>query len=280
MEKFVTLSTGLRMEYVEQGDASGVPVVFLHGVTDSWHSFERVLPLLPPSVHAFSISQRGHGDSSRPESGYLLSDLSRDLRAFLDAVGLERAVIAGHSMGSMVAQRFVVDHPDRVSALALMGAFSTLFQDPGLTDYYRSAIAPLTDPIDAAFAREWQLSTLALAMPGDHLDAVVAETLKVPARVWHAAFEGFLETPDFSGELAGVAVPTLILWGDRDTYALRASQDRLRSVIPGAKLLVYEGNGHALHWEDPVRVTSDLASFLRSGSIRGWSRQQVGVELR
>ena len=280
MEKFVTLSTGVRMEYVEQGDAGGVPVVFLHGVTDSWHSFERVLPLLPSSVHAFAISQRGHGDSSRPESGYLLSDMSRDLLAFMDVVGLQRAVIAGHSMGSMVAQRFVVDHPDRVSALVLMGAFSTLFQDPGLTDYYRSAIAPLTDPIDPAFAREWQLSTLALAMPVDHLDTVVAETLKVPARVWHAAFKGFLETPDFSSELAGVTVPTLILWGDRDTYALRASQDRLRSVIPGAKLLVYEGNGHALHWEDPIRFTSDLASFLTSGSIRGCSRQEIGVELR
>ena len=181
----------------------------------------------------------------------------------------------------MVAQRFVVDHPDRVSALVLMGAFSTFFQDPGhdrlLPDrpLRRSPIQSI-----AAFAREWQLSTLALAMPVDHLDTVVAETLKVPARVWHEAFKGFLETPDFSSELAGVTVPTLILWGDRDTYALRASQDRLRSVIPGAKLLVYEGNGHALHWEDPIRFTSDLASFLTSGSIRSCSGQEIVVELR
>ena len=280
MEKFVTLSTGVRMEYVEKGNPGGVPVVFLHGVTDSWHSFERILPLLPPNVHAFAISLRGHGDSSRPESGYLLSDMSRDLRAFIDAVGLEKVAVVGHSMGSMVAQRFVVDHPDRVSALVLIGAFSTLFQDPGLTDYYRTAIAPLTDPIDPVFAREWQLSTLARAMPEDHLDTVVAETLKVPARVWHAAFKGFLETPDFSGELAGVTVPTLILWGDQDTYALRASQDRLRSVVAGAQLLVYEGNGHALHWEEPVRFTSDLVPFVTSGSIHRRSRQEIAVELR
>jgi pimeloyl-ACP methyl ester carboxylesterase len=253
-------------------------LVFLHGVTDSWHSFERILPLLPPSVRAFAISQRGHGDSSRPENGYLLSDMSRDLRAFMDAVGLQRAVIAGHSMGAMVAQRFVVDHPERVSALVLMGAFSTLFHDPGMIDFYQSAIAPLTDPIEAAFAREWQQSTLARAMPEDHLDTVVAETLKVPARVWHAAFKGFLETPDFSAELARVTVPALILWGDQDTYALRASQDRLRSVIPGAKLLVYEGNGHALHWEDPVRFTSDLASFLTSGGVSpDASSQRIGT---
>ncbi len=60
MEKFVSLSTGVRMEYVEQGPADGVPVVFLHGVTDSWRSFVGVLRHLPPTVHALAISQRGH----------------------------------------------------------------------------------------------------------------------------------------------------------------------------------------------------------------------------
>ena len=59
MKKFVSLSTGVRIEYVEQGKADGVPVIFLHGVTDSWRSFERVLPLRPPNIHAFALSQRG-----------------------------------------------------------------------------------------------------------------------------------------------------------------------------------------------------------------------------
>ena len=263
MENRVQLSTGVRMEYVEQGSADGLPLILLHGVTDSWHSFERVLPLLPKGLHVFALSQRGHGDSSRPESGYLLSDMSRDVAAFLDAVGPGTAVIVGHSMGSMVAQRFVIEHPERVSALVLMGAFATLYRDPGLTDYYRSGIEPLTDPIDPAFARDWQLSTLARPIPEDYLATVVAETLKVPARVWRAAFSGFLETPDFSDGLARVKVPTLIQWGGLDTYTSRAQQDRLVSLIPGAKLVVYEDNGHALHWEDPVRVTGDLVSFLR-----------------
>lgn len=261
-EQFVTLSTGVRMEYVEQGVAHGVPVVFLHGVTDSWRSFERVLPLLPASIHAYAISARGHGDSSRPAQGYLLSDLSADLKAFMDAMGLERAVIVGHSMGAMVAQRFAVDHPERVSGLVLMGAFATLFQNPMLTDFYRSAIAPLVDPIDAGFAREWQQSTLARSMAADHLDTVVGETLKVPARVWHAAFEGFLYTPDFSGALSRLSVPTLIAWGDQDSYASREHQDRLQSLIPNARLVVYQGAGHAFHWEEPTVFTRDLQAFV------------------
>jgi len=264
MEKYVALSTGVRMEYVEKGDPSGLPVIFLHGVTDSWHSFERVLPLLPPTFHAFAVSARGHGDSSKPASDYRISDMSRDLAAFMDAVEVTRAVIVGHSMGSMVAQRFVVDHPDRVCGLVLIGAFASLYQDPGLTDFYRSAIAPLTDPIDAGFAREWQLSTLARPIPEDYLDTIVVETQKVPSRVWREAFTGFLETPDFSGDLARVNAPTLILWGDQDTYTPRASQHRLHALIPGAKLEIYEGNGHAVHWESPVEITGALVSFLTS----------------
>jgi pimeloyl-ACP methyl ester carboxylesterase len=86
--------------------------------------------------------------------------------------------------------------------------------------------------------------------------------LKVPARVWHEAFKGFLDTPDFSDELAHVSAPCLIVWGDRDTYATRESQHRLFAVLSGARLSIYEGAGHALHWEDPARFAADLAAFL------------------
>lgn len=87
MRTFVSLSTGMRIEYVEQGQAAadGVPAIFLHGVTDSWRSFEVVLPLLPPSLHALVLSQRGHGDSSRPTSGYRLVDMSVHGRRVFDA---------------------------------------------------------------------------------------------------------------------------------------------------------------------------------------------------
>lgn len=261
-ERFVMLSTGVRMEYVERGDPNGTPVVFLHGVTDSWRSFERVLPLLPQGVRAFAISARGHGDSSRPPSGYLYADMAADLRAFLDAMRIRSAVVVGHSMGSLVAQRFAVDHPQRVAGLVLMGAFPTLFHDPGIDDFYRSAIAPLTDPIDPRFAREWQQSTLARPMDPAHLDTMVDETLKVPARIWREAFRGFLDAPNFSAGLAHVSAPVLVAWGDKDTYATRAAQDQLLARIPGARLRVYEGGGHAFHWEDPAAFVADLLPVL------------------
>lgn len=61
----VELGNGVRLPYIEQGDPAGVPILSLHGVTDSMHSFDTVLPYLPRSVHAYALTQRGHGDADR-----------------------------------------------------------------------------------------------------------------------------------------------------------------------------------------------------------------------
>jgi non-heme chloroperoxidase len=262
MEQSVSLPTGVTLHYAEQGQASGVPVVFLHGVTDSWRSFEPVLQHLPPSVHAFALTQRGHGDSSRPETGYRYADLSEDVRAFMDVMGLPATVIVGHSMGATVAQRLAVDHPARVAGLVLMGAFATLEGHPGVQEFWNTVVSTLRDPIEPTLVREFQTSTIAREVQEEWLDTVVRESLKVPARVWQALSAGFLETPDFSSELAKVSAPTLIVWGDRDSYALRRDQDVLRSAISRARLLTCEGGGHGFHWERPERFASDLVDFI------------------
>ena len=59
----------IKLPYVEQGDVTGVPVVMLHGVTDSWRSFEHVLPHLPADIRPISLTQRGHGDAPKTDSG-------------------------------------------------------------------------------------------------------------------------------------------------------------------------------------------------------------------
>ena len=78
---------------LNRGTPSGTPVVFLHGVTDSWHSFERVLGFLPKSIHAFALSQRGHGDASGSATSYRTRDFAEDLLAFLNKVNLQSAII-------------------------------------------------------------------------------------------------------------------------------------------------------------------------------------------
>ena len=261
--KSVELPNQVTLPYVEQGDASGVPVLLLHGVTDSWHSYEPVLPHLPDSIHAFALTQRGHGDAARPETGYRFRDFASDLAGFMDALQIQSAVVVGHSMGSSVAQRFAIDFPERTSGLVLVGSFATLRGNPGVQELWDSAIATLTDPVDPGFVREFQQSTLAQPVPQAFFEVVMAESLKVPARVWRAAFEGFLED-DFSGELNKIDAPTLIVWGKEDAFCPLSDQERLAREIRGSRLLVYEGAGHALHWEQPARFGSDLMAFIEN----------------
>ena len=73
-------------------------VLLLHARAESWRSFDRLLPLLPATVHAMAMDQRGHGDADKPAVGYSLEDFAMDVVAFMDAVGISSAVLLGSSM--------------------------------------------------------------------------------------------------------------------------------------------------------------------------------------
>ena len=257
----VTLATGVTVPCVDQGSRAAPPIVLLHGYTDSWRSFEPVLASSRSSERLIAFTQRGHGDAGIPER-FRIEDFAAELLAFLDALRLERAIVVGHSMGSVVAQRFAIDHPDRLLGLVLVGAFAALRRSSACNEAWEEALARLADPIDPAFAREFQESTIAQPVPPAFLDMVVAESAKVPARVWRAAWRAMAEA-DLEPELRRIATPTLILWGGRDTLFARDEQTRLRRGIRGSRLLTYPAAGHALHWEEPSSFARDLRAFAR-----------------
>jgi len=246
------------LEYVEQG--SGLPVVFLHGYSDSWRSFASVLPHMPTTLRAIALSQRGHGDSYRPATGYRARHFAGDLAAFLDALAIDRAVIVGHCMGAQVAQRFAIENPDRTLGLVLIGGYPTMRSNLVVQELWASTIQALSDPVDPAFVTEFQLSTLAQPVPAGWLDMAVAESLKVPARIWREICEGLLKD-DTSRDLERISAETLILWGDRDAICSRADQAALAACIARSHMTIYQGAGHAPHWEEPTRVAADVATF-------------------
>jgi non-heme chloroperoxidase len=258
----VELPNRVMIPYVEHGSPSSTPMLLVHGVTDSWHSYELVLPYLPESIHAIALTQRGHGDASRPATSYRFRDFSADLAMFMDTLHIKAAVIVGHSMGSTVAQRFAIDHPKRTLGLVLAGSFASLRGNAGVQELWDSAVSKLTDPVDPGFVREFQESTLARPGQKAFFETIVQESLKVPARVWRAAFEGFLED-DFSAELSKIKAPTLIIWGDQDAFCPRSDQTVLSNDIAGSRLLVYPGTGHAVHWEEAERFALDLTAFAK-----------------
>ena len=255
------LATGPLIRYAEQGDPAGEPLILLHGYSDSWYSYSRLLPLLEPGgYHVFAIDQRGHGSSERPLGAYTVEDFAADVDAFMQVVGIERATVMGHSMGSLVARRVAEQYPHRVSRLVLIGAILTL--DEGI-DELREAVRALRDPVPTEFVREFQQSTIHVPVPTSFFEGVVAESLRLPARVWHEVLDGLCAADD-RAFLGRIAAPTLLLWGEQDAYFPRADQDALVAAIPNARLHVYPDTGHCPQWERPEEVARELAAFIRT----------------
>ena len=126
---------------------------------------------------------------------------ARDVANFMDTLGIERAVIVGHSMGATVAQRFAVDYPQRVRALVSRRRILSRVRPTTELRKFLEEVPALKDPIDPGFVRDFQQSTLAQPVPPEFFDTVVGEAMKVPARVWQAALQPYLAM-DFSTDLA------------------------------------------------------------------------------
>lgn len=115
----VVLDTGRTLSYAEREPSSGDAVVLLPGPTDSYRSDGPVLELLPGDLRTVAVSPRGHGDSSKPPTGYSIESLASDVVPLLDALAIERALLTGHSGSCLVARRVALDAVDRVAGLLL-----------------------------------------------------------------------------------------------------------------------------------------------------------------
>jgi pimeloyl-ACP methyl ester carboxylesterase len=264
----VEVSPDVVLPYVAHGEKDGLPVIFLHGITDSWRSFEPVLPFLPESIRAIAVSQRGHGDASKPVDGYDWLAYSGDVRSLLDALGIEKAVVVGHSFGSQVAMHFAVRYPDRVLGLVLMGAFAPVPDLPFMREAWDGFVSTVEDPIDFDVAMEFQSDTVARPVAPGLLDMAATESQKAPACVWKSGFQMLLRM-NILDQLYKVQAPVQLIWGELDSMASCADQATLLSAFPRAQLTTWYGAGHAVHWEEPERAAEQIVEFAlhRAGSI-------------
>jgi non-heme chloroperoxidase len=259
-----TLANGHRFEIARQGPRqsnSTTVLLLLHGITDSWRSFEPVMPLLPSAWQVLAMTQRGHGGSDKPLRGYRTRDFASDAALLLRDLGVERAVVVGHSMGAANAMRLAIDHPSRVAGLVAAGAFASFADKPELHHFVREQIEPLSDPVPRALADAFQRDTLAQPVAESLISRMVDESLRVPARVWRDAFAGLLDD-DFGAELRRIVAPTLLIAGARDAFVPASDTTRLARLLPHARVSRWDSAGHAMHWEEPARFARELVHFV------------------
>jgi pimeloyl-ACP methyl ester carboxylesterase len=179
-DHFITLG-GLPFHYREwSGTArrSTVPLILLHGLASQSHIFDLVAPLLArpaargKNLRVIALDQRGHGESAKPDDGYDFETVACDLLALLDALKLERVLLAGHSWGGNVALYFAARHPDRVRGVVLIdGGFLDIQSNPEMT---------------------WERTAQQLAPPnfiGTPVDEFRAMLKQYAGKLWKPAFE-------------------------------------------------------------------------------------------
>ena len=178
----VTLPGGLRLQYAERG--RGPAILFLHGFGDSWYSFDAVMRRLPDDVRALA---RPSAATATPTARRLATESRTSpatrWRSWTRPASRPRWSLAIR-WGVSSRRSWRSGHPERVSRLVLVGS-GTEFDNPTVREL-ADAIGALRDPVSREFVREFQAGCVHHPIPADVFDAIVAESLKLPARVWQA----------------------------------------------------------------------------------------------
>ena len=267
-KKTVDLPNGETLAYVDMGAPSGPALVLIHGYTDNARDWVPMLPYLSKRYRLILVDLRGHGKSSKPECCYTRIDFAYDIKLLLDSLGVRKADIVGHSLGSIVGQTFAEFWPERTAHLVLIastgGAPPGKPQKPRQFDF-AAEIRKLKEPIeaDSPFMIAWWDSPT--PVDPEFIRRQRKDAAGIPLRVWLAVLDqGLPANPyvDLQSTLPRLKAPTLLIWGSKDPIMEEDMRQSLRDGLPGAQVKIFEGLGHNPFWEDPRAVAEVINAFL------------------
>jgi pimeloyl-ACP methyl ester carboxylesterase len=233
--------------------ARGVPLVLVHGAGGTHLHWPEAIRTLP-GRRVLAVDLPGHGQAPLPGET-TIPGYAGAILGMLDALGIPRAVVAGHSMGGAVALSLAMDAPDRVAGLFLVGTGARLRVAPAILEGSADP-ARSTETAEAMAAFSFGPSASAEARAA-HVRAVAAQ----PAGVLHddlAACDAF----DAMARLGSIRAPTFVVVGEEDRLTPPKYAAFLRERLPGEGLLLVPGAGHMVATEAPAEVTAAAAAFL------------------
>jgi pimeloyl-ACP methyl ester carboxylesterase len=267
-KKSLALPNGESLAYIDSGNRSGLAVVLIHGYTDNARDWVPMLPYLSKRYRLILVDIRGHGQSSKPECCYSRLDFAYDIKLLLDALGVRKADIVGHSLGSIIAQTFAEYWPERTAHVVLISSTGgTPTDHPKKPQFdFAAEIRKLKEPIDAdsPFMIAWWDSPT--PVDPDFLRRQRKDAAGIPLRVWLAVLDQALPAnnayADLQATLPRLKAPTLLIWGGKDPIMEEDVRQSLRNALPNAKVKIFDGLGHNPFWEDPRGVAEVINTFL------------------
>jgi len=267
---FPVLANGVTLAVTEYQPATeGAPaVVLVHGIGSRGVSWYPIIDDLAAHFRVVSFDLRGHGDSSKPDGGYLLPDYAADLAGLVDALEIERPRIIGHSLGGLTTLRWAADHPSRAAALVLED--TALSGGPSLRPVFDGWLALSRMTVDHAAA--WYASEYPGWTPEDCLRRAQSIT-SVHPRVFEELRDEST-SPDRPPRLAGVeriTSPTLLVHGDVAVGSMVQPEDarRLRELVPSLRLTRVPGAGHNVHRDARGAFLEAAVPFLKHSESGG-----------
>ena len=263
--QYVDLSTGIKMAYVEMGDPEGDPLILIHGMTDNSRSWSLVFSYFAEAgYHVYMPDLRGHGYTDKPKTGmYTINDHAADVSAFMEAKGIEKADLVGHSMGSMTLQDFMFSFPEKCDDVVLEASTPLTSDDMNLGIY--ESVKDLKDGEhpDDAFMDGWY--TNPNPVDEEFLEHEKSESQNIDAYAWKAIAAGgsAIDLTHYYPVIDANDIDCLILHGTADGFFNDESQEKLQKLLPDAEYKAYDGIGHNIQWEIPEQFAKDVIKFIQ-----------------
>jgi non-heme chloroperoxidase len=262
----VTTPDGLTISAQEYGNPSGPGIVFIHGFSQSHLSWMRQTDSdLAKEFHIVTYDLRGHGNSDKPLDAARYRDSKAwgdEVQAVIDAAGLKRPVLVGWSYAGRVISDYVATHgAGGISGINFVDASIKLIPEnvgDNLKNLPLMASEDMLTNINAT--RVFLHGCFSKQPSADDFETMLAFNMMVPPKV-RAGLGG--RPLDATAIMAKLTIPVLVSHGAEDKNAKLATAQYTASVIPGAKLSVYDGIGHSPFYEDAPRFNSELAAFVR-----------------
>lgn len=264
-------ANGLTFHYVEWGDPAAPPLLCLHGITQTAHSWDEVAEALASDYRVICLDQRGHGDSDwAPNGEYNRQVMAADVDAVTDALGLSQFLLCGMSMGGINSITFTARHPRKARALVIVDV-SPEIKTEGVQNI-RSFIQA-SDELDSFEAFVERAHQFNPRRSLDNIRSRLSHNLKqLPNGKWTWKYDKALRSGERSfnagglldlwDDVAKIRCPTLILKGAESDILSSEGAGKLQAAIPGSQLAVIPGAGHSVMGDNPAAFVEAVSGFL------------------